>query len=75
MYQCAWDDLGEIGQRVLDETRHRLNADLPITVQPFYLAGTDADAALRLGAARSYSAHRARNLASLRKQLSFAYLK
>ncbi|MFP6747385.1 MAG: tetratricopeptide repeat protein, partial [Alphaproteobacteria bacterium] len=34
MYQCAWDDLKGIKQRVLEETRRRLRDDLPITAQP-----------------------------------------
>ncbi len=74
MYQCAWDDLGRIRQRVLDETRARLRDGLPITVQPFSLAGTDADAALRLAAARSYSRHCAANVAGLRSHLAFDYV-
>ena len=71
MSQCAWDDLDRIKQQVLDETRGRLDHGLPITVQPFSLAGTDADAALRLGAARSYSDYRGEKVAGLRARLAF----
>ncbi len=71
--QCAWTDLGEVRQSVLDETRRRLRAELPITVQPFYLAGTDADAALRLAAAHSYSTHRAGACADLAVRLAFSH--
>jgi len=73
MYQCAWDDLDAVKQRVLAETRRRLADDLPITVQPFSLAGTDAPADLRLAAARSYSAHCAANVAALRDRLAFSH--
>jgi predicted O-linked N-acetylglucosamine transferase (SPINDLY family) len=71
MYQCAWDDLAAVRQQVLDETRRRLDGGLPITVQPFSLAGTDADGALRQAAARSYSAHRVGQVAPLRDRLAF----
>ena len=71
MYQCAWDDLGEIKRRVMDETRRRLRDGLPISVQPFSLAGTDAPASLRLAAARSYSAHCAASVRALRDRLAF----
>jgi predicted O-linked N-acetylglucosamine transferase (SPINDLY family) len=73
MYQCAWDDLDTIKQRVLTETRRRLADGLPITVQPFSLAGTDAPADLRLAAARSYSAYCAANVAALRERLGFRH--
>ncbi len=73
MYQCAWDDLAAVRQQVLDETRRRLDGGLPITVQPFSLAGTDADGALRLAAARSYSAHCAGQVAPLRDRLAFRH--
>ncbi|MFP6749405.1 MAG: hypothetical protein VCD66_17640, partial [Alphaproteobacteria bacterium] len=43
------------------------------TAQPFSLAGTDADAALRLAAARSYSTHCAGNVTALRDRLAFGY--
>ncbi|MFP6773341.1 MAG: tetratricopeptide repeat protein [Alphaproteobacteria bacterium] len=72
MYQCAWEDLGAVRQQVLEETRRRLDDSLPITVQPFSLAGTDADGALRLAAARSYSAHCARKVASCGTGCRFA---
>lgn len=71
MYQCAWDDLGEIKRRVLHETSRRLREGLPITVQPFSLAGTDAPPALRLAAARSYSAYCAASVTALRDRLAF----
>ena len=73
MYQCAWDDLGEIKDRVLAETRRRLADNQPITVQPFSLAGTDAPADLRLAAARSYSAYCGANVTALRDRLAFTY--
>ncbi|MBT3532847.1 MAG: tetratricopeptide repeat protein [Rhodospirillaceae bacterium] len=74
MYQCAWDDMPGIMQRVLDETRRRLRDDLPITVQPFSLVGTSADAALRLSAARSYTKHCAGRDTALRERLGFSYM-
>ena len=74
MYQCAWEDLSVIKQRVLDETRRRLADGLPITVQPFSLAGTDAPADLRLAASRSYAAHCAASITDLRDRLAFKHL-
>lgn len=73
MYQCAWDDLGAIKQRVLSETNRRLRDGVPITVQPFSLAGTDAPPAMRLAAARSYSAHCAAAVTPLRQRLAFRH--
>ena len=73
MYQCAWDDLGEIKRRVMDETSRRLRDGLPITVQPFSLAGTDAPPPLRLAAARFYSAHCAASVTALRDRLGFRH--
>ena len=73
MYQCAWDGLDEIKQQVLDETSRRLRDGQPMTVQPFSLAGTDAPPALRLAAARAYSAHCAASVASLRERLAFRH--
>ncbi|MDA1101108.1 MAG: tetratricopeptide repeat protein [Proteobacteria bacterium] len=73
MYQCAWDDLARIEQEVLAETAQRLRDGRPIKVQPFSLAGTDAPAALRLAAARSYSAHCAASMADLRDRLAFRH--
>jgi protein O-GlcNAc transferase len=73
MYQCAWDDLADLKGRVMNETKRRLRDGLPITVQPFSLAGTDAPPALRLAAARSYSAHCAATVNALRDRLAFRH--
>ncbi len=73
MYQCAWDDLDQIKQKVLDETSRRLQHNLPITVQPFSLAGTDASPDLRLAAARSYAGHCAAAVIPLRDRLAFRH--
>ena len=73
MYQCAWDDLAEIKRRVLCETRRHLAEGLPIKVQPFSLAGTDAPPELRLAAARSYSANCAAHVKRLRDSLAFVH--
>ena len=64
MYQWASDDPCEIKVKVFGHTQARLRDRVPITVQPFSLAGTDAAAYLRSAAARIYSADCAANLAA-----------
>lgn len=66
LYICRWRNLERIEKRLMAAVSKGA-----ATVPPFALAGTAASPALRLKAARRSAAHHARNVATLKRTITF----